>query len=181
MPTILPDQLERFAISLIAAGGATPHEADVVGKSLVRANLYGYESHGVMRIPFYIQALKDGEVVSKAPLAVLNESPTRIVTDANWGFGQTQAQVTIFRHIEDIPTSQAAQDIGPEVIGGAAEWQAEPGPLQAGLGHVKPEGVLDREPAGQQVLLGIVKSKSRLNAGQRCPMIGERENRLFQL
>src|SRR5262245_60978835 len=99
MPTIQPDQLERFAISLIAAGGATPQEADVVGKSLVRANLFGYEAHGVMRIPFYIQALKDGEVVSKAPLQIMNESATRIVTDANWGFGQVQANDVLNRLI----------------------------------------------------------------------------------
>ena len=46
MPTIQPDQLERFAISLIAVTGAVPHrmKREVVGKSLVRANLFGYES-----------------------------------------------------------------------------------------------------------------------------------------
>ena len=91
MHTIKSDKLEQFATSLLAAGGATAKEATVVGRSLVRANLSGYESHGVMRIPFYVQALADGEVVSQAPLAVMNESPTRLVTDANWGFGQVQA------------------------------------------------------------------------------------------
>lgn len=91
MPTILAAQLEPFAIDLLRAGGATPHEATVVGKSLVAANLRGYESHGVMRLPFYIQALKDGEVVSQAELTILGESSTRVVADANWGFGQVQA------------------------------------------------------------------------------------------
>ncbi|MFO0903954.1 MAG: Ldh family oxidoreductase [Pirellulales bacterium] len=91
MPTIAPAALETFAIELLRAGGATPSEAEVVGKSLVSANLCGYESHGVMRIPFYLQALKDGEVVSQAPLEVLNQSGTRVVADAHWGFGQVQA------------------------------------------------------------------------------------------
>jgi uncharacterized oxidoreductase len=91
MPTISALQLEPFAIDLLRAGGATPDEALVVGRSLVAANLRGYESHGVMRIPFYLQALKDGEVVSRAELTILNESAARVVADANWGFGQVQA------------------------------------------------------------------------------------------
>lgn len=91
MRTIGVKELERFAIDLLAAGGATSQEADVVGRSLVAANLRGYESHGVMRLPFYIQALADGEVASQAPLTVMSESGTRLVADANWGFGQVQA------------------------------------------------------------------------------------------
>ncbi|MFO0870105.1 MAG: Ldh family oxidoreductase [Pirellulales bacterium] len=91
MPSIPATQLEPFAIELLRAGGATAEEASVVGTSLVAANLRGYESHGVMRIPFYIQALRDGEVVSQAELGILNQSATRVVADANWGFGQVQA------------------------------------------------------------------------------------------
>lgn len=97
MHTISPAQLEQFSISLLAAGGATPREAEIVGKSLVSANLRGYESHGVMRIPFYIQAIADGEVVSQAPLEVLSESATRLVGDAHWGFGQVQAGILLDR------------------------------------------------------------------------------------
>lgn len=91
MPSFDPRQLEQYAVALLAAGGATVEEAELVGKSLVNANLCGYDSHGVMRLPFYVQAMADGEVVSRAPLEVLNESSTRIVADAHWGFGQVQA------------------------------------------------------------------------------------------
>jgi len=95
--TIAPQTLEQFSISLLAAGGATASEASIVGKSLVSANLRGYESHGVMRIPFYIQAIAEGEVVSQAPLDVQSESSTRLVGDANWGFGQVQAGLLLER------------------------------------------------------------------------------------
>src|SRR5262245_44180622 len=89
--TIAAKELEQFAIALLAAGGATLREAQLVGRSLVSANLRGYESHGVMRLPFYVQAMADGEVVSQAPFSIMTESATRIVADANWGFGQVQA------------------------------------------------------------------------------------------
>jgi hydroxycarboxylate dehydrogenase B len=91
MPTIAAPALQDFAIRLLAAGGASPEEASIVGQSLVDANLRGYDSHGVMRIPYYVQAIKDGEVVPGEELTVLDEGPSRVVADGNWGFGQVQA------------------------------------------------------------------------------------------
>lgn len=91
MPTIQAAALEEFARQLLSAGGATEEEARVTAASLLGANLRGYESHGVMRIPFYLEMMKTGEIVSGAELTVLSESPTRLVADANWGFGALQA------------------------------------------------------------------------------------------
>jgi len=91
VPTISADTLRNFAVALIKSAGATDDEAARVGASLIDANLRGYDSHGVMRIPFYLEALSKGEVVSGAELTVLRETPTSLATDANWGFGQVQA------------------------------------------------------------------------------------------
>lgn len=97
MPVFSPAALERFAAQLLAAGGTTPEEAQLVAASLVDANLKGYDSHGVMRVPYYVQALQDGEMVSGAALEVLDEGPGRLVTDAHWGLGQVQARKLIDR------------------------------------------------------------------------------------
>jgi len=91
MPTISAQKLENFAIRLLEAGGASREEAAIVGRSLVDSNLCGYDSHGVMRIPYYVQAIKDGAVAPGAELTVLDQGESRIVADANWGFGQVQA------------------------------------------------------------------------------------------
>jgi LDH2 family malate/lactate/ureidoglycolate dehydrogenase len=91
MPTLRPSQLQEFAGQLLQAGGASADEAQIVVRSLVEANLRGYDSHGVMRIPYYVQAIKDGEVVPGKELTVLDEGPSRVVADGNWGFGQVQA------------------------------------------------------------------------------------------
>jgi uncharacterized oxidoreductase len=91
VPNIPQDELEQFAVNLLAAGGATQAEADTVGRSLVSANMRGYESHGVMRIPFYLQMLKAGDIVSGADLEIVNQSESRVVADAHWGFGRVQA------------------------------------------------------------------------------------------
>jgi uncharacterized oxidoreductase len=91
MPTLQAAALETFAAQLLEAGGASADEASLVAASLVDANLKGYDSHGVMRVPYYVQAIKDGEVVPGEQLMILDEGPSRIVADGNWGFGQVQA------------------------------------------------------------------------------------------
>ncbi len=91
MPSIAARPLTAFAQSLLQAGGASAEEAHVVARSLVDANLKGYDSHGVMRLPYYVEAMKSGEAVTGAELTILDEGPSRIVADANWGFGQVQA------------------------------------------------------------------------------------------
>src|SRR5262245_8423567 len=92
MPTIAPRVLTDFAVALLRAGGLPPGEAQVVGVSLVGANLRGHDSHGVMRIPFYLDGLKKGEVVSSAEFTVLRETPAMLAADGHWGFGQVQAR-----------------------------------------------------------------------------------------
>src|SRR5438876_6571500 len=100
MPTLRPSVLEFFAAQLLKAGGTSNDEAKLVAASLVDANLKGYDSHGVMRVPYYVQAIKDGEVVPGAELTILDEGPSRIVADGNWGLGQVQAMRLIERLID---------------------------------------------------------------------------------
>jgi ureidoglycolate dehydrogenase (NAD+) len=54
--------LERFASALFAAAGVAPAMADEWAKSLVWANLRGVDSHGVLRIPGYVERLKTGAI-----------------------------------------------------------------------------------------------------------------------
>ncbi|MBT4011152.1 MAG: Ldh family oxidoreductase [Planctomycetaceae bacterium] len=90
MPSISIEHLQDFATQLLAAGGASVAEAAVVGPSLVQSDLFGYASHGVMRIPFYLQMLKDGDIRSEVELETIADSPAGLATDAHWGFGRVQ-------------------------------------------------------------------------------------------
>jgi hydroxycarboxylate dehydrogenase B len=100
MPTFRPAVLESFAAQLLQAGRCSAEDAKLVAASLVDANMKGYDSHGVMRVPYYVQAIKDGEVVPGAELTIIDEGPSRIVADANWGVGQVQAMRLIERLAE---------------------------------------------------------------------------------
>lgn len=100
MPTFSAQQLTQFAVHLLAAGGLEPDEAKLVAGSLVGANLRGHDSHGVMRIPSYLDWAEKGHVVPGAVFQVLSETPSILTVDGNWGFGQTQARRLTERLIE---------------------------------------------------------------------------------
>lgn len=89
MPVLKESTLLEFSQSLLAGGGATAEEAQVVGRSLVEANLRGHDSHGVMRIPFYVKQVQEGRLKPGMRLEVVHESSGTLVTDGSWGFGQT--------------------------------------------------------------------------------------------
>jgi uncharacterized oxidoreductase len=98
-------ELTGFAAALFEAGGVAADEARLVAESLVGANLRGHDSHGVMRVPFYLKQVASGECKPGAQLSVINETPTLLAADGNWGFGQTQAQRLSRRLIEKAKSS----------------------------------------------------------------------------
>lgn len=92
MPTVTAEQLQSFAEQLFVTAGADAENARIVAHSLVDANLRGHDSHGAMRIPFYIAKVKEGAVNPAGKLQVLQETPAVIVGDGEWGFGQVVSQ-----------------------------------------------------------------------------------------
>lgn len=100
MPIFSAESLRAFAESLLEAGGAEREEATVVAESLVQANLRGHDSHGVMRLPSYIERVQSGGIKAGAKLDVVHEAASAIVCDGNWGFGQVLSQELTNRLIE---------------------------------------------------------------------------------
>ncbi len=92
MPVIDADSLTRFAASLFEKIGVGSREASIVARSLIGANLRGYDSHGAMRIPFYVAAIRDGRVKPGQALRVERETPAVLVCDGGWGLGQVLAR-----------------------------------------------------------------------------------------
>jgi uncharacterized oxidoreductase len=92
VPTFSAEKLAEFAANLLEAGALSRDEAALVAQSLVGANLRGHDSHGVMRIPFYLNRAEKGEVAPGAEFEVLEETPSLLTVDGHWGFGQTQSR-----------------------------------------------------------------------------------------
>lgn len=100
MPSFSAEVLTQFAADLLSAGGLSPEEAGLIAGSLVAANLRGYDSHGVMRVPQYLGQIEKGEIVPGAEFQVLNETPSLVTADGHWGFGRVQAGRLLGRLVE---------------------------------------------------------------------------------
>ncbi|HEV8615273.1 MAG TPA: Ldh family oxidoreductase [Methylomirabilota bacterium] len=92
MPTIAAETLERITREIFAARGVPKDDAAWIATLLVRANLRGHDSHGVIRIPSYVAAMKSGDTNATPQIAVVMETPTLAILDGDLGFGQVVAR-----------------------------------------------------------------------------------------
>src|SRR5439155_17314647 len=99
VPTFPAATLETFAASLFRASGVPDADAAQVAHSLVLANLCGHDSHGLIRIPQYLDAVGDGRLKPGAAFTVVKETPAMLVADGGRGFGQVQAHRLLQRII----------------------------------------------------------------------------------
>ncbi|MEM7132532.1 MAG: Ldh family oxidoreductase [Chloroflexota bacterium] len=63
------------------------HIADTVAEVLVNANLTGHDSHGILRVPSYLEQIEAGTLNPASELAVLEEANARLLVDSQGGFG----------------------------------------------------------------------------------------------
>src|SRR5215207_2111294 len=86
------DELRQVTEKIFTAAGAPADLATEMGEALVGANLAGHDSHGVIRIPAYLQQIRDGALDPAARPAVVKETATTALVDGKWGFGHVAAK-----------------------------------------------------------------------------------------
>jgi uncharacterized oxidoreductase len=92
MPIVRAEPLRRAVAAAFVAVGVPAEEADLVAEHLVGAELAGITSHGVLRVPAYVEAVRQGRVVPGAALTVRQQTASTAVLDGNHGFGQVMAR-----------------------------------------------------------------------------------------
>ena len=92
MPTIAAPELTDFSSRLFQAAGAPPDIADFVAGTLVRANLYGHDSHGVLRHQAYLKQVNEGTIRPAQRPRVKKRKGAIAIVDCQWGLGQTGAR-----------------------------------------------------------------------------------------
>lgn len=162
--TALEDVTQRI---FVAAG--TPEDlASHVARHLVKANLSGHDSHGVIRIPAYVQQIKSGRLVADGRPETVKERPSAAVVDGKRGFGQVAASFAM-----DVAMRKAGETGAGVVsvrncnhigrLGDYSEQAAEQGYLAivsfgsagAGSGHSAPFGGAQRHFGTNPISLGV--------------------------
>ena len=86
--TINPTDLLNFASAVYIATGMSQEDARLCADTLVQADLWGHQSHGVMRLSWYAARLKAGVCDPKATPELIADAGGLALIDGHDGMGQ---------------------------------------------------------------------------------------------
>ncbi len=95
MPLLTADRLTDLVRRIFAAAGTPGDIAEIVARSLVLSDLVGHESHGVVRVRQYLDALRRGDLNPAERPVITHETGAAFTVDARRGFGQLAARWTM--------------------------------------------------------------------------------------
>ena len=84
---LMPESLHAACLTLLQAVDVPEDQATVVAEVLVRADLRGTASHGVLRLPAYVHKIQAGLLKPDTPWVCLRETPATALNDAGMGIG----------------------------------------------------------------------------------------------
>jgi LDH2 family malate/lactate/ureidoglycolate dehydrogenase len=88
---VSPDRLRDFVSRIYRSEGVPAADADFVADTLVQADLWGHQSHGVLRVGWYYARLRSGAMKPvTAPETVVDGGAVAVV-DGRDGIGQVVA------------------------------------------------------------------------------------------
>jgi LDH2 family malate/lactate/ureidoglycolate dehydrogenase len=127
-PAIVDAQaLMAFCRDVFAATGMPPDDAMLASEQLVTADLRGVESHGVVRVPIYVERLRCGVIAPVPTMRIVRETRSTAVFDGGNGMGQVVGQRAM-----ELAIARTAQHGEPAFVSvrnsnhfGAAAWFVE--------------------------------------------------------
>ena len=84
--------LRNLVSATLEKAGCTAPDAQSIARHLVESNLTGHDSHGVIRLPKYLEFLRDGVFKSGLDLEIVFENDIMAIVDGQFVFGQVVAE-----------------------------------------------------------------------------------------
>jgi LDH2 family malate/lactate/ureidoglycolate dehydrogenase len=124
MPVIKPTILSEFVQQIFQAAGATEAGARLVAGSLVKSNLVGHDSHGIVRVRQYLDNIAKKELDPAAEPIIVQETAAITQVDACYGFGQVAAHFAMNKTIEKAQSLSLAATglLNCNHVGRLGEW-----------------------------------------------------------
>jgi len=94
------EQLKDFTREVFIRAGMPSADAETEATVLVWANLRGVDSHGVLRIPFYVQEVDGGYMNPKPDIQVIQETAATMIVEADLAFGPVVTTFAMNQAIE---------------------------------------------------------------------------------
>jgi len=139
-------ELERFSREAFIRAGFSREHADIIAMCLVYANLRGVDSHGVVRIPLYIEGIRRGDINTRPSLSIARETSFSLLIRGDRTLGFIPALEATRRAI------LKAREAGISVVGVIDIW------------HLGMLAIYTRE-AALSGLIGIAMANAAPNIG----------------
>jgi uncharacterized oxidoreductase len=91
MVIVSASDLRRKVYEIFNAADCPEPVSQRVADSLVESNLTGHDSHGVIRVPWYVRATRSGRVDPRGEIRTLRETASTALLDCGQLFGQVAA------------------------------------------------------------------------------------------
>ena len=132
------DSLHKTVKSIFAASGCSDQHAGVCADVLVWANLRGVDSHGVVRVPRYIEMFKSGEAKPNPAIKISHPRSAVLIIDANGAPGPVALQAAMEAAVDAARSSGVAWaavrgTVHTGAIGYYAELAAKQGMVGMGI------------------------------------------------
>ncbi len=97
---IKPEDLVQFSQAVYESAGVPSEDAHLAADTLVQADLWGHQSHGLLRLAWYYARLRSGAMKSKTETTLAVDSNAIAVMDGGDGVGQVIAKRAVEESIE---------------------------------------------------------------------------------
>ena len=91
MKRISHNELIRFGVEVLSRYGVNRTDAKIIVENLVLANLRGKDSHGIIRLYYYIEDMKRNYINPRPKIKMIKERKHYALIDGDNGFGQVVA------------------------------------------------------------------------------------------
>ena len=88
-------RLVDFIAQIFSAAGNAPDDARRIAVHLVGSNLAGHESHGVIRVPLYLDWQDGGIVVAGERGKLVKDAGAVVQIDGGFGYGQIVGELAV--------------------------------------------------------------------------------------
>ena len=101
--------LKRFVCATYETAGMPFLDAELVADSLVQADLWGHQSHGVLRTRWYLERLRSGAMRATTEAKSVIDGGAFAVMDGKDGVGHVVARNAMFSAIERASPSRSGK------------------------------------------------------------------------
>lgn len=95
------DSLIRFISDLFSVGGMRRDDAAWYAETIVQSNLWGIDSHGVIRVPTYFRRILIDAIKRNPNIEILRKAPAVTLVDADGAAGAVAGRIAMEQAIND--------------------------------------------------------------------------------